>query len=91
CADRENTLWIGTNGGGLDRYRNGRFTAYTTRQGLFSDEIFGILEDDRGWLWMICSEGIFRVRKSALEALDHGRIATLACVAYGKADGMESP
>jgi ligand-binding sensor domain-containing protein/signal transduction histidine kinase len=88
--DDEGTLWIGTSGGGLDRYRNGQFTAYSTRQGLFSDEILGILED-HGWLWMSSPQGIFRVRKADLDAFDGGKIDTIPCLAYGKNDGMESP
>ncbi len=87
--DDENTLWIGTGGGGLNRYQNGRFTAYTTRQGLFSDEISGMV-GDRDWLWMSCSRGIFRVRKSDLDAFDRGKIETIASLVYGKNDGMES-
>lgn len=89
CVDDDNTLWIGTSGGGLNRYRNGRFTSYTTRQGLFSDEILGIVED-RGWLWMSSSQGIFRVREKDLDAFDDGKIETLVSLSYGKNDGMES-
>lgn len=89
-VDDENTLWIGTGGGGLDRYRNGQFTAYTTRQGLFSDEILGIIEE-QGWLWMSSSQGIFRVRKTDMDAFDRGKIETIVSLAYGKNDGMESP
>ncbi len=69
---------------------NPRITSYTTRQGLFSDEIFEILEDDYGWLWMSCSKGVFRVRKSDLDALDRGKTSQLTSIAYGRADGLES-
>ena len=31
--DREGNLWMGTAGGGLNRFRNGQFTSYTTRAG----------------------------------------------------------
>ncbi|HTV41752.1 MAG TPA: two-component regulator propeller domain-containing protein [Candidatus Sulfotelmatobacter sp.] len=89
-ADDDNTLWIGTAGSGLYRYRNGRFTGYTSRQGLFSDEIFGILDDD-GWLWMSSSKGIFRVRKRDVDAFENGKIESIVCLAYGKNDGMETP
>jgi ligand-binding sensor domain-containing protein len=65
-------------------------TSYTTRQGLFSDEIFEILEDDYGWLWMSCSRGVFRVHKTDLEALDQKKRKVMTCIAYGKSDGMES-
>lgn len=90
-VDGDGTLWIGTSGGGLNRYQDGVFTTYTRRQGLFSDEILGIVEDDQGWLWMSCAQGIFRVRKTDFDALDHGRMETLASLAYGRNDGMKSP
>lgn len=89
-ADDDNTLWIGTGGNGLDRYRNGRFTSYTSRQGLFSDEIYGVLAA-QGWLWMSSSKGIFRVRERDLDAFDNGKVESVVCLAYGKNDGMETP
>jgi signal transduction histidine kinase len=65
-------------------------TSYTTQQGLFSDEIFAILED-AGWLWMSCSKGVFRVSKRNLDQLAEGTVESITSIAYGKADGMESP
>lgn len=88
--DKNGDLWIGTQSAGLNCYRNGRITAYTTAQGLASDEIFEILEDDQGWLWMSCSKGIFRVSKQELGELDRGKCPSLTCSIYGKIDGMES-
>jgi ligand-binding sensor domain-containing protein/signal transduction histidine kinase len=67
-----------------------RITSCTRRQGLFSDEIFEILEDDYGWLWMSCSKGVFRVRKSDLDALDEGKLSLVTSIPYGRADGMKS-
>ncbi|HEV2453620.1 MAG TPA: two-component regulator propeller domain-containing protein, partial [Verrucomicrobiae bacterium] len=89
-ADEDDNLWIGTAGGGLVRFRNGRFAAYTTRQGLFSDEILGVLED-HGWLWMSSSRGVFRVRGRDLDAYDNGKLENIVSLAYGKNDGMEAP
>ncbi len=88
--DKEQDLWIGTDIGGLNRYKDGRFTSYTTQQGLLSDRILEILEDDHGWLWMSSYKGIFRIRKGDLDDLDRGRTEAVACIAYGKGDGMES-
>lgn len=89
--DADNNLWIGTEAGGLNRFRNGTFTAYTTENGLFSNEIFSIVDDGKGWLWMSCSKGVFRIREIDLDEFDKGRKDTIQCIAYGKADGMESP
>jgi ligand-binding sensor domain-containing protein/two-component sensor histidine kinase len=88
--DREQTLWIGTRGGGLNRYKAGKFTTYTTRQGLFSDEIYEIVEDDFGFFWMSCRKGIFRVSKKELEDFDPNAGKEIACIAFGRADGLPS-
>ncbi len=89
--DGEGVLWFGTDGAGLGKYRNGQFTAYRQRQGLFSDVIFSILEDDQGGFWMSSPQGVFRVARKDLDALDHGRLKAVSSVVYGKSDGMESP
>ena len=86
--DGDATLWFGTGGGGLNRYKDGRFFPITTRQGLFSDGICEILEDNQGWLWMSSLRGIFRVKRSHLDWLAEGRLQRVQSVAYGRADGM---
>ena len=89
-ADKENTLWIGTEKEGLGCWKAGRYKGYTTKDGLWSDEVFEILEDDRGYLWMSCTRGVFRVSKANLLEVDQGNAARITSIAYGKADGMES-
>ena len=79
------TLWVGTLRGGLLRWQDGRFDRYTVRQGLLSDEILAIVED-QGWLWMTSTKGIFRVRKQDLQSPG----AVMPCITYGKAEGLES-
>jgi len=88
--DKDQKLWIGTARGGLNCLDQGRLRHYAMPQGLFSDEIFDIIEDDYGWLWLTSSKGVFRVRKAALAAFDQGQITSIASVSYGIADGMES-
>lgn len=60
--DREGILWIGTGGGGLDRYvpATDSFVHYTEKDGLPSNVIYGILEDDAGDLWMSTNNGLVR-------------------------------
>jgi ligand-binding sensor domain-containing protein/signal transduction histidine kinase len=88
-ADERSNLWIGTLTAGLVRQHQGHAARFTTTNGLFSNEILGIIED-RGWLWMASTKGIFRVRRHDLEMRDDIRAADLACVTYGKGDGLES-
>src|SRR5204862_4549865 len=80
--------WIATLGGGLNRLKDGHVTAFQTKDGLFDDNVFTVLEDATGDLWMSSNKGIFRVNKQELEEYAAGRIARLACVSYGTADGM---
>jgi PAS domain S-box-containing protein len=51
-SDRQGNLWIGTNGGGLVQYRQGKFSALTTRQGLSNDSVLALYEDREGSLWI---------------------------------------
>ena len=51
-VDYAGTLWIGTAGGGLVRYRDEVFTNYSTRDGLSEDYITCLCEDQDGSLWV---------------------------------------
>jgi ligand-binding sensor domain-containing protein len=88
--DNDGTLWIGTYDSGLGRFKDGRFTSYTTRDGLFDNGVFQILEDASGWFWMSSNRGIFRVPKQELIDFAEGRLKKLNCLAYNKEDGMPS-
>ncbi|MBN1582116.1 MAG: response regulator [Anaerolineae bacterium] len=57
--DKRERLWIGTSGG-LCRFepQTETFVAYTTRDGLLSDTIGGILEDESGNLWLSTTYGL---------------------------------
>jgi signal transduction histidine kinase/streptogramin lyase len=88
--DPEGTLWVGTRGAGVVRLRAGKADSFTTRDGLLSDSIYAILEDDRKNLWFNSSKGIFCVRKTELQEFARDGVSSLACVAYGKMDGIAS-
>lgn len=60
--DSRGNFWVGTDGGGLnlmDR-ATGKFTAYTSRDGLADDVVAGIIEDDQGYLWLGTQKGLAR-------------------------------
>jgi signal transduction histidine kinase/CheY-like chemotaxis protein/ligand-binding sensor domain-containing protein len=88
--DRDGTFWIGSCSGGLSRFKEGKFTAYTKRQGLFDNIAYQILDDDRGNLWMSCNRGAYRVSKKDLNEFAEGTIKSIHCVSYGISDGMGS-
>ncbi len=61
---------------------------YTTRNGLLDDFVYRVLEDGEQNLWLSCRKGIFHISKKELDDFASGRIASVAPVAYGTADGM---
>ncbi len=60
--DQQGILWVGTNGGGLNRFDpiNNRWSAYTRREGLADNLVYGILEDEKACLWISTSRGLSR-------------------------------
>jgi ligand-binding sensor domain-containing protein/signal transduction histidine kinase len=86
--DADHNIWIGTNGGGLNRLRNGAFTSYTTRNGLLDNVIFRILEDAQQNLWFSSPKGIFKISLNELNDFAGGRNQILNTTSYGTSDGM---
>ncbi len=84
------STWIGTMGGGMARWKDGRFTRYTSENGLPSDDIFQILDAGDGNLWMSCARGIFRVAKQEFDNFDTGRSEALHSILYSRTDGMRN-
>ncbi len=60
--DRHHNLWIATWGGGLNRLNPERnaFLHFDVNDGLPSNSIYGILEDERGFLWLSTVNGLSR-------------------------------
>jgi len=60
--DREGSLWVGT-ASGLDRFRDTRFTAFTVREKLPSNEASMAMETRDGSLYVFCTGGgLARIR-----------------------------
>ncbi|HEX3765835.1 MAG TPA: two-component regulator propeller domain-containing protein, partial [Kofleriaceae bacterium] len=86
--DPDGTMWVGTTGAGLWRLRDGRWFAFTSKDGMFDDLMWSTLDDGLGYLWMSSNRGVWRVSRQQLEARAEGRIATIESLVYGEADGM---
>ncbi len=58
--DRNNVLWLGSNGGGLNRFnpKTRTFSAFTKRNGLPSNVVYGIAEDGLRRLWLTTNKGL---------------------------------
>jgi ligand-binding sensor domain-containing protein len=87
-ADADGVLWIGSLGGGLLRFQDGKFTRFTSREGLSSDHVSQILEDAREQLWLGTADGIVQVSKAELNRFARGDTDFVRFVARGRPDGM---
>jgi diguanylate cyclase (GGDEF)-like protein len=69
--DKDGTLWIATGGGGIVRWRNGRFDVFAEAQGATSETVWSLMLTRRGELWAgSLRHGIFIWRGSRFEPLN---------------------
>ncbi len=67
--DRDGTLWIGTEEGGLTRYRDGTFKSYTTQDGLPHNVIVQIQRTADGELLVLTQTGLARLQNERFETI----------------------
>lgn len=58
--DRNGNFWFANNGLGVYYYDGQSFLHYTTKQGLFNDQVFFIYEDKAGNIWFGTNGGVSR-------------------------------
>jgi AraC-like DNA-binding protein len=77
--EKDNFLWIGTEGGGLNKFnkKTATFKYYLKKDGLPSDNVKGIIDDNKGNLWISTTHNISKFN-----------IKTEQFVNYGKSDGL---
>ena len=61
----DRTFWIGTDGGGLNRFKDGHFRTYSERDGFSSRVLWSIDGDAAGTIWLgTDGGGLYRLRNS---------------------------
>lgn len=88
--DSENTIWLGTGGCGLMRYKNNEFLFLedTADNPVFA--IYRILEDKAGYLWWSSNIGICRAKRKQLNDLVDKKTQDLNLNIFGVSDGLKS-
>ncbi|MFL5741924.1 MAG: two-component regulator propeller domain-containing protein [Flavisolibacter sp.] len=78
---RNKNFWVGTDGGGLLLFNRstGTFKRFTTAEGLPSNSILRILEDDQGNLWLSTYNGLCKFNT-----------ISKTCRSYSQSDGLQS-
>lgn len=67
---RDNTLWIGSEGGGLAAYRNGVFHSFSNKDGLTNNFVRVVYQARDGNVWVGTDNGLFRLDQNRLERVD---------------------
>ncbi len=88
--DADSVVWIGTDRGGLRRYKNGAMKQFLSAEGYDAVSVHEIQEDNLGYFWLTCNKGIFRVNKEELNTIALGGKVRTDFTLYGIVDGMGS-
>ncbi len=72
AESQDRSLWIATDGGGLIRLKDGRFSAYTTRSGLAHDRVHALAADTDGSIWIGTEAGLSRWQNGGIETFVEG-------------------
>ncbi|HUJ29708.1 MAG TPA: two-component regulator propeller domain-containing protein [Candidatus Acidoferrum sp.] len=76
---RDGTLWAGTDGGGVFRYKDGLFHSYSKSDGLANGFVRSIYQDSRGRVWVGTDAGLFRLDGERFTRIDgQGKVPALA-------------
>jgi ligand-binding sensor domain-containing protein len=90
--DRDESLWIGTDGGGLLNYSQGKFKTFTVDDGLSDNSISALARDGQGNVWVLTSIELnkFSNGKFSSVSIDHVRsiFADQQGALIGTADGL---
>lgn len=87
-VDHDNNIWVATNAGISLIKPEGSVTRFTTSEGMYSEIIFDILEDQHHTLWFTSSAGVFSIPKQQFFNIESGQRKKLEYKQYGPEDGM---
>jgi signal transduction histidine kinase/ligand-binding sensor domain-containing protein len=65
-TDRDGALWIGSIGGGLVRFREGRFTRMSMPDNPPGSTVLGLFEDSEQNMWVGMQTGMLRLSRTAM-------------------------
>ena len=81
ACDRLGGVWVATYGEGLMHIVDGKFTQYTTDNGISANQVYSVIADDDGNIWLGVQDGVDKI------ILDkQGKIITIKH--YTKDDGF---
>jgi two-component sensor histidine kinase len=89
-TDADGCVWIGTIGNGLLLVDHGKVFEYAMRDGLYDNEIFGIVGDSQERLWFTCIKGLYSVNRADLRRFAAGEIKHFTSTTYNSMDSLSA-
>ena len=86
CEDNEGVVW-GATLRGVVRLKDNRISFIDRKYGLFDDNIYAVVPDDFGNLWVDSGRGIFSVSRQNVSDFAAGKTGRVACTVF---NGMDS-
>lgn len=88
--DAEGIKWIGTRGNGLIRLKNENFFSFAEYTAQLDNNVWCIIEDEKGNLWMSSNSGMYIVSRKELNNFADNNSHLLSPVYLSKEDGLKS-
>jgi signal transduction histidine kinase len=89
-TDADGLVWIGTIGNGLLLLDHGKVSLYSMRDGLYDNEIFGIVSDSQDRLWFTCIKGLYSVNRGDLRRFAAGELKNFVSTPYTSMDSLNT-
>jgi len=70
-VSRDDSLWIGMEGGGLLRYKNGTFHSFSSSNGLTNNFVRALSQDNQANIWVGTDNGLFLVTGEQVRRVDN--------------------
>ncbi len=89
--DGSGALWAGLIGAGLGLQEGGRLRVLREKDGLPSDNVYGVVEDGHGFLYLSGDQGVFRLARAEAMAFFRGAARTVQGELFARTDGLRNP
>lgn len=84
------TSWIGTFNTGFIRFKNKKPFVFNIDNGMPTNCIYQVYEDERKNFWLSSADGILKINKTELDNFANGKTKSYNCILFDTADGMLS-
>jgi len=88
--DKQNRLWIGTDGKGSFLYTNNQLYALPTGPGGAFRSIHAFIEDNKGNFWLPTNNGLYKVPVNTFADFATGKTSSVFWNTFNKTDGLRT-